>query len=82
MENTVEIRYENVLEQVRQMPAEQLAKLLAEVRRIMAKKRPQKNEKQRKNERYLAELDESIAQLERGEGIRMTLDEVRQMLLN
>ncbi len=80
MENTIEIRYENVLETIRQMPAEQLTKLLTDVRRILQNKKMAAAPK--KEVVYRPELLESMAQLERGEGIRVSMDELKQMLFN
>ena len=77
MENTIEIRYESLLDIVRQMPSEQLTKLLADVRRILEKKHPLAVSDAPK---HRPELLEALQDIEQGNVVRYTPEQMYELL--
>lgn len=77
MSATIEIRYESLLDLVRQMPPAEMERLLADLRRMIDAQRKKTNGSEIK---YRPEVVEAMKDLEAGRGIKMTLDEVKELL--
>ena len=77
MENTIEIRYDSLLDIVRQMPSELLTKLLADLRRILEKKHPLAVSDEPK---YRPELLEALQDFGQGNAVRYTSEQMYELL--
>lgn len=78
MELRVELRYENVLEIVRQMPSEQLSQLLEELKILLKKKKISPTTQKAVGNR--AKILESIQQIENENVAVFSIDEMKEML--
>ena len=77
MEATVEIRYETLLDVVRQMPPSQMERLLTDVRRLLESRLAAQEVSPAK---YRREVVDAARRLEAGDGVPMTPDEVQQLI--